>query len=211
MKKTLLAAAFGGLLAQALRERKAPAVLRVRARTRDIAITYRMGAGFPGDVNRTHPFSVLPGLMTPTLASKVRRYGDPVLIDTASNSYRGLLVGDTGVTKVDGILVRPYPTQQMTGGPFATIGAATPPDGPAVIDVINEGFVIARCNNFATQQPTKGGAVHIWYAADSGAHRQGGLESVATGGSTIAITNLKWNGPTDLDGVTELQVAAPLA
>lgn len=201
MKKNLIALAVLALASMGL----------TRARTGDVAFTYRMGAGFPGDVNRTHPFSVLPGLMTPTLASKIRLYGDPAIIDTATNSYRGLLVGDTAVTKVDGILVRPYPTQQMTGGPSAAIGAAAPPDGPAVIDVINEGFVIARCNNFAAQQPTKGGAVHIWIAASTGAHVQGGLESVATGGSTIAITNLKWNGPTDSNGITEIQIAAPLA
>lgn len=199
MKKSLIALAVMALGAQGL----------TRARTNDIAFGYRMGAGFPGDVNRTHPASILPGLMTPTLASKVRLYGDPVLIDPATNSYRGILVGDAAVTKIDGILVRPYPVQQMSGGLASPIGAAAPPDGPAVIDVLNEGFIIAKCNNFATQQPTKGGAVFIWYAADSGVHKQGGFESVATGGSTIAITNAKWNGPTDANGITEIQVMAP--
>lgn len=204
MKKSLIAYAVAALLA-------APAAGAVRARTRDISFQYRMGAGFPGDVNRTHPASILPGLMTPTLASKVRLYGDPVLIDPATNSYRGILASDTAVTKVDGILVRPYPVQQTTGGMASAIGAAVPPDGPAVIDVLNEGFIIARCNNFATQQPTKGGAVFIWVTANSGAHVQGGFESVANGANTIAVTNLKWNGPTDANGITEIQVAAPLA
>lgn len=201
MKKTLIALAVLAHLAVQ------PGASR--AKTRDAAFSYRMGAGFPGDPNRTHPFSILPGLMS--TASPVRLYGDPVLIDTATNSYRGILVGDTAVTKIDGVLVRPYPTQQTTGGMSSAIGAAVPPVGPAVCDVLNEGFIIARCNNFATQQPTKGGAVHIWYAASSGAHVQGGFESVATGGSTIAITNAKWNGPCDANGITEIQVAAPLA
>jgi hypothetical protein len=31
-----------------------------RARTLDAAITYRMGAGYPGDVNRAHPASIIP-------------------------------------------------------------------------------------------------------------------------------------------------------
>lgn len=204
MKKSLIAYAVAALLA-------APVAGAVRARTRDISFGYRMGAGFPGDVNRTHPASILPGLMTATLASKVRLYGDPVLIDTATNSYRGVLSTDTAATKIDGILVRPYPTQQTTGGMSAALGAAVPPDGPAVIDVLNEGFMIVRCNNFAAQQPTKGGAVFIWVTASTGAHVQGGFESVANGANTIAITNALWNGPTDSNGITEIQVAAKLA
>lgn len=180
----------------------------VRARTQDISFGYRMGAGFPGDVNRTHPASILPGLMTPTLANKIRLYGDPCIIDTAQNAYRGLLAGDTGVTKIDGILVRPHPIQQKTGGLSAAIGAAVPPDGPDVIDVLNEGFIIVRCNNFAAQQPVKGGAVHIWIAASAGAQVQGGFSSVASG-STITVTNAKWNGPTDANGITEIQIMAP--
>lgn len=196
MKRTLIALAAAAVIGGAA----------IRARTHDIAFTYRMGAGFPGDVNRTHPASILPGLMTPTLASKIRLYGDPTIIDTATNSYRGILVGDTGVTKIDGILVRPYPTQQTTGGMTSTLGAAVPPDGPAVIDVIEDGYVMVRCNNFSITQPTKNGAVHIWYAATSGVHIQGGFESVATGGSTIAITNARFNGPPDTAGICEMSV-----
>lgn len=198
MKKTfqrtfLAAAASAAIMGSAI----------TRARTHDVAFTYRMGAGFPGDVNRTHPASILPGLMNVT--NPVRLYGDPVLVDAATNSYRAVLVGDTAVTKIAGILVRPYPTQQTTGGMASSFGAAVPPV-TGVIDVLDEGFMIARCNNFATVQPAKGGAVHIWYTASTGAHVQGGFESAATASNTIAITNAKWNGPADANGVTEIQV-----
>lgn len=199
MKKSLIA----------LAALAACSVASVRASTRDVAFTYRMGAGFPGDPNRTHPVSILPGIMS--TAAPVRLYGDPCVIDTATNTYRALGAADTALTKIDGILVRPYPTQQQSGGMAASIGTAVPPVGPAQIEVVNEGFVIAKCNNFATQQPTKGGAVFIWVTADSGAHKQGGFESVANGANTIAITNAKWNGPTDSNGITEIQIAAPLA
>lgn len=175
----------------------------VRARTHDVAFTYRMGAGFPGDVNRTHPASILPGLMNTT--SPVLLYGNPVLVDTATNSIREVLVGDTAVTTIAGVLVRPYPTQQTTGGLSASIGAAVPPTS-GVVDVLQDGFIMVRCNNFAAQQPTKAGAVFIWIAASTGAHVQGGFESVASAGNTIAITNARFNGPTDAAGVTELQV-----
>lgn len=204
MKKSLIALAAAQMVA-------AISAGFARASTRDISYGYRMPAGFPGDVNRTHPASILPGLMTPTVANKIRLYGDPCLIDTTQNAYRGLLASDTAVTKIDGILVRPYPTQQATGGMSAAIGTAAPPDGPGVIDVINEGFVMVRCNNFAAQQPTKGGAVFIWVTASSGAHVQGGFESVANGANTIPVSNCKWNGPTDSNGITEIQIAAPLA
>ena len=174
----------------------------VRARTHDVAFTYRMGAGYPGDVNRTHPASILPGLMNVT--NPVRLYGDPVLVDTATNSYRGFLAGDTAITKLAGVLVRPYPTQQTTGGMASSFGAAVPPV-TGVVDVLEDGYVIVRCNNFAAQQPTKGGAVYVWIAASTGAHVQGGFESVSSG-STVTISNAMWNGPTDANGVTELKV-----
>lgn len=181
----------------------------VRSKTRDIAITYRMQTGFPGDISR-HQFSSLPGLMDTT--NPVLLYGNPALINTAANTYRGFLAGDTALTKADGICVRPYPTQQSSGGMAASIGTAAPPVGPASADFLNEGFCIARCNNFVAQQPTKGGAVYIWCAASAGAHVQGGFESAASGGNTAGpITNLKWNGPTDSNGNTEIQIAAPLA
>lgn len=200
MKKSLIAAAAAALL-------RAGAV---RARTADISFGYRMGAGFPGDVNRTHPASILPRLMN--AASPVRLYGDPGVIDAATNSWRALGAGDGALTKVDGVLVRPYPAQQMTGGLAAPIGAATPPGGNNIVDFLREGYVIARCNNFAAQQPAQGGAVYVWVAASAGAHVQGGFESAADGANTAGpITNLKWMGPTDSQGVTEIEVCAPSA
>ena len=33
---------------------------KTRQKTRDVAFTFRMGAGFAGDVNRTHPASIEP-------------------------------------------------------------------------------------------------------------------------------------------------------
>jgi len=176
----------------------------LRLRTADISFGYRMGAGFPGDVNRTHPASIPPGLMDPT--NPVRLYGDPVKINTAANSIRGFIAGDTAVTTIDGVLVRPYPVQQTTGGMGAAIGAAVPPQQQAAIDYIEDGFVMVRCNNFAATPPTKGGAVHIWLTASAGVHVQGGFESAADAGDTIAIVNAEFNGPPDANGICEIRV-----
>ena len=194
MKRSLIALAVAALFS-----------LPVRARTTDVAFTFRMGAGFPGDVNRTHPASILPALLD--AANPVRLYGDPVTYG-ASNAIRGFIAGDTGLTTILGVLVRPYPTQQTTGGMSSALGAAVPPQNAAVADYIREGYVIARCNNFAATQPAKGGAVFVWVTANSGAHVQGGFESVANGVNTIAITNARWMGPTDANGITEMEIMA---
>ena len=179
--------------------------MTVRAKTRDIAYTFRMGAGFPGDVNRTHPASIVPGLINTT--NPVAAYGFAAVIDGATNSYRGLIATDDALTSIDGILVRPYPTQQMTGGMSASIGAAAAPTS-GVADFLEDGFVIAVCNNFAANPPVKGGTVYVWIDPSSGNHVQGGFEAAATAGSTIALTNARWNGPTDANGVTEIRVTA---
>lgn len=183
----------------------AAAVQPVRAKTRDIAFQFRMGAGFPGDVNRTHPASIVPGLINTT--NPVAQYGFPAVIDGATSSYRGLIASDTGVTRIDGIIARPYPTQQMTGGMTAALGNAIPPTS-GVADFLEDGFIIATCNNFAASPPQKGGAVYVWIAASTGNHVQGGFEAAASAGNTIALTNARWNGPTDANGVTEIRVTA---
>lgn len=193
MKRTLIAAAALALIA----------TTTIRARTHDVAFTYRMGAGFPGDVNRTHPASILPGLMDTT--NPVAAYGFPVLVNTSANDYRGLIASDTAVTTIAGVLVRPYPTQQTSGGMSASLGAATPPTS-GVVDVLNSGFILTKLSNFAAANATKGGAVYVWIAASTGNHVQGGFEASATGGSTIAITNARFNGPSDANGVCEVQV-----
>ena len=195
MKKSLIALAAASLIMGSV----------VRAQTRDAAFTFRMGAGFAGDLNRTHPASVLPGLQDVT--NPIRLYGDACLINPAANSYRAFLATDTAVVKLAGVLVRPYPTQQMSGGMSSPLGAIAAPTS-GVQDVLNEGFILVRCNNFATQQPTKGGAVFIWIVASTGAHVQGGFESVANGANTVAISNAIFNGPGDTNGICELQVMA---
>jgi len=176
----------------------------VRARTTDAAFGFRMGAGFPGDVNRSGMFNVVPSLQDTT--NPVQLYGNPVLINSAANSVRQLLATDTAVTRIDGILVRPYPTQQSTGGMSSAIGAATPPVGPAVVDVLRSGFGIVKCNNFAATPSTKGGAVYVWITASSGNHVQGGLEAINNGVNTIAITNARWASPPDSQGIAEIEV-----
>src|SRR2546429_14565 len=112
MKKTLLnqlvAAIFGG------------AIYRGRRFTCDAAFAFRMGAGFPGDVNRTHPASVEPALMSNT---PVPFYGFPVVIAAdGTNGVRPIGVGDGALTTIYGVAVRPFPQQAASGGVFGAQG-----------------------------------------------------------------------------------------
>lgn len=197
MKKSLIAAAVLTMVAHASQANTN------RARTRDVSFTFRMGAGFPGDINRTHPFSAIPGLMDST--DKVRLYGDPAIINTTAGTYRGFKAGDT-ITAIAGVLVRPYPIQQTTGGMSASIGAATPPDGPAVIDVLEDGYIMVKCNDFAAAPCAKGGKVYVRIAATSGNKIQGGFHAASDTTNTLEITNAQWHSSPDQNGVAELRV-----
>lgn len=174
-----------------------------RARTLDAAITYRMGAGYPGDVNRMHPASIIPGLQDP--ANPVRLYGDPVLLG-ANNSYRGYIAGDTTAAKIKGVLVRPGNISQTSGGMSAVFGVAAPPaTSGTVFDIIEDGHVLVKCNNLAAGAPVKGGIVYVWFAASSGNDVQGGFRGAASA-SAIALTNAEWTGPCDANGIGEIRV-----
>ncbi len=198
MKKTQIALAVATLALAA------SAYRACRATTNDISYGYRMPAGFPGDVNRSHPASIEPGLMDPT--NPIRAYGDPCVIDSTNNSYRGFIAGDTARTTLEGVLVRPYPVQQTTGGMAASIGAAVPPQARAAIDVLNDGYVMVKCHNAAVNAPSKGGAVFVRTAATAGALVQGGFAAADDGANAVEISNARWNSPADADGVAELLI-----
>lgn len=197
MKKSLLALAVTSALG---------AMFSTRAFTTDAAFPFRMGAGFPGDVNRTHPFNVMPGLMNSSVQA-VRLYGDPVIVDTATNSYRGVTAADTATLSIDGVAVRPYPVQQTTGGMSASFGTAVPPTNQP-LDVITDGYVMAKVNNSGT--PTKKGAVYVYTAASNAGHVQGGFESAA-GANLSLVSNAFWVGPPDAAGIAELHILATVS
>ena len=167
-----------------------------RARTTDVSYTYRCPAGYPGDINRAHPFSVEPVMQNATTPCTL--HGEAIIIDTATNSGRKVAAGDTALTRIYGIVAREFPAQQ-TQSMQATIGVGAPPTNQP-LSAMREGYVMVRCNG----TPTKDGAVYLWIAASTGNHVQGTFETAATGGSTIQVTNAKFNGPGDSAGCAEL-------
>lgn len=184
----------------------APAIIKRRMvaerfRTTDTAIPFRMGAGFPGDVNRGHPASIEPCQLD--LAAPLSGYGLPVLVDAATNTVRPITAADQALTEIWGVAVRPYPIQQATttqnygAAPYG--GAGVPVQQP--IDILRGGYVFVT----VVGAPAKGGAVHIWAAASGGGHTLGGFETNASGGNTMDLSSAySYNSPPDTNGVCEL-------
>lgn len=171
--------------------------------TQDVAITFRMGAGAPGDVNRTHPADIPPFLVDPT--NPPAAYGVPAIINPASNGLRGVLATDGAITDVDAVTVRPYPIQEATATNYGAVslGGGVPPTQQP-IDGLVSGFIMVAVP--AGQSPTKKGTVYIWIGAAGGGHVVGGFEAVDGGANTVAITNPKtyFNSPADANGICEL-------
>lgn len=175
--------------------------------TRDAqALLYKMGTGFAGDVNRTHPFSVEN--VTPDPTNPPTYFGQATVIDATSHKLRTVLAGDTSLTDIYGITVRPFPFQQQDstgiGNGAASIGNATP--SPLFqIDVLRWGLIMVQLNNFAAAPCVKGGPVYVWIAATTTNHVQGGFEAQASSGNTIELpAAVVWNSIPDNAGVAEL-------
>lgn len=167
-----------------------------RHKVRDIAIQFRMGAGFAGDVNRSHPANIEPVLND--VANPPVAYGQAVVGDPASQGVRPLIVGDAGTT-IYGVVTRPYPVSQVTGGMAAAIGSGVVFPG-GISDVLKNGYILVP----VVGQTKKFGTVFVWIAASGGGHVTGGFEAAASGGNTAILANATWNGAPDATGIAEL-------
>ena len=188
----------------------APYVKRLVAekfRTNDTAFTFRMNAGFPGDINRGHPASIQPCLVSPI--NPVTQYGAPCMVDTAGGSNGGVrpvAAADktAAITQIWGVTARPYPIQQATSsnqyGAVPYGSGAIPAQQP--VDVLRGGYIMVP----VVGSPVKGGNVWIWTAASGGGHTVGGFEAVDGSGNTVALDpdNYAWNSPPDATGIAEL-------
>lgn len=173
----------------------------VRAKTRDVAFPYRMGAGFAGDINRTHPFDVVAERQD--ASDPITAYGNGCLMDTVNGTVRAVIAGDQNdstAINLYGVLVRPYPTQQTSTS--QGLGVATPPVAPAILDIMTEGLIMVKVNG----TPTKRGPVFVWCTASTGAHLTGGFEAAADAGDTVRVSNAYFNGPPDANGIVEMRV-----
>lgn len=179
----------------------APSII-TRAKTRDVAFQYRMGGGFAGDINRTHPFDVVPERQD--VSDPITLFGNPCLMDTVNGTVRAIIAGDQSdsvAINLYGILVRPFPTQQNSTS--QALGSSTPSVAPAILDIMTEGMIMVKVNSGT---PTKRGAVYVWCTAASGAHLPGGFEAAADAGDTVRVANAYFNGPPDANGIVEMRI-----
>lgn len=174
-------------------------------KTRDVAFPYRMGSGFPGDVNRTHPVTIEPVLIDASAPPQI--YGQALLIDPTTQGVRPCAAGDQSdatALAAYGTLVRPYPLQAPAGSSNAQqgLGAALPPQS-GVVDTMRMGYMAVQLNVGSTA-PVKNGDVYVWCAATSGNHIQGGYETAFSAGNTVKLSNAKFQGGMDALGAAEI-------
>lgn len=170
------------------------------------AFTFRAGAGFPGAVTRQENSTIEPVVLN--ASNPPLLYGIPMLIDTSGGNagvVRPYGTSDTA-TSFYGVLVRPFPTSQASATNFGNTplgGAGVPPtSGPA--DLLVRGYINVQVPVGQTLA-VKNGTVYVWVAASSGAHVLGGFEAVSSGSTvTIALSNARFNGPQDANGIIEL-------
>lgn len=177
-----------------------------RMKFKDVAFTYRMGAGFPGDINRTHPFSAAPTIVD--ASAPPTSYGQACLLDPTTQGVRPFAAGDQSNTLTFvpyGAVVRPFPLQQSSATNYGSIalGVGAPPTS-GVVDVLQAGYIMVQLNLGVTA-PVKGGAVYIWAAATSGSHIIGGYETAYSAGNTCLLdSRYYYTGGVDSSGVAEI-------
>lgn len=169
---------------------------------------FRMGAGFPGDITRTHPVDVFPELIDSADSTPPTAYGQAVLLAATNKGVRPFVAGDTAVVDVYGVTVRPFPAQQTTGGMSATFGSAVPPTS-GEIDILRRGTIIVQVPLLDIASVVKGGAVFVRCQNSPGANDPvAGFKGQADGGNTAALNSFRYqfNGTPDASGFVELMV-----
>lgn len=159
---------------------------------------FRMGAGFPGDVNRSHPASIEAGLADGSTPPAY--FGDAAVYST-TGTVRAVTVGDSSIA---GITVRPFPVQAGSATNYGqtAYGVGSPVAGTPV-DVLKYGYGIVKVNSNASGI-VKGSPVYVWSAASSGSHVQGQFEGTNPSGSGFQVSGAYFNGPADANGYAEI-------
>ena len=169
------------------------------------SFTYRMGAGFPGDYNRTASGQTI----TPEAANAtypIPAYGVPVKYVSGGTAVGPLVATDT-TANVIGILMRPFPEQAMppnTYGAGQSLSTAPVPPTQGPLSVMRRGFCVVNVNSGSSAAAAKGQPVYAWTAATTAGHTQGNIEATASAGNTIALPAL-FRGPVDASGNTEIE------
>jgi hypothetical protein len=175
-----------------------------KIKTNDIAIKFRMKAGFAGDVSRTHPVDinaeVADSTYPPTLA------GQAVILSTTYGVRHAVAADAETAINIYGITVRTFPFQQAqtsassyTGNTnFGEAGfTAGIAGGP--VDVMRRGYMMVYCNSGT---PVKGGKV--WVNTQGTSATVGNFEAGVSDANGFLVNNAVWNSGADADGIAEI-------
>lgn len=179
----------------------------IRCKTRDVAFQFRMGAGFAGTVNRTHPANIEAALQNPTTPATA--FGQAVIASNdATNSVRAFGAGDAGVTIAYGVTVRPFPSQAPAGATNAQQGlGAAVPSATGPIDVLRDGYIMVQLNP-GQASPFKGQAVMVQTAVTQVVAGNTLKQGMFMTEATVAVATLdgrySYNGPADANGIVEV-------
>ena len=165
---------------------------RIRAKTRDAAITFRMPAGIPGSLSRSAAQSTVDTVNLEP--NSFPAYGLGGLIDANTGNFRLVTAGDTAIS---GILVRDFPTGASQDG----LGTSTPP-AKGLGNRLLRGFMSVLLGGATAAK--KDGAVYCRIQNPAAGKPVGGFEAAADGGNTIQVANAKFTGPADAGGNTEI-------
>ncbi|MBJ9669047.1 hypothetical protein I5693_15985 [Burkholderia cenocepacia] len=161
------------------------------------AYTFRMPAGFAGDLQRAEVATIEP--------QQIDSAAPPTVFGVAVKLVNGKIqpinnAADTAAL-VYGVNLRPYPIQ---GNGTDPLGISTPP-ASGVTDVLKRGYVNVALGG--TTPATKGGTVYLRVAAAAAGKPLGGFEAAADGTNTVAMpASWYFTGPGDTYGITEIAV-----
>jgi hypothetical protein len=159
------------------------------------AYTFRMPAGFAGDLQRAEVATIETQLIDS--ATPPTAFG--VAVKLVAGKIQPINLAADTAALVYGINLRPYPIQ---GNGTDPLGTSTPPTS-GVVDVLKRGYVDVALGG--TAAAAKGGTVYVRVAAAAAGKPLGGFEAAADGTNTIALpANTYFTGPADAYGITEI-------
>jgi len=157
-------------------------------------ILYRMPYGVQGDLSRRDAATIEPHVLGSTAFTA---YGLPCKVSSGKVIPMG--AGDA-TQNTFGFLARPFPTQGANASD--PLGTSVPPTS-GLGDVLKRGYIFVKCN---VGTPALGGTVYMRVTANGGNTIIGGIEATADSTNTITLSNCKFKGPADSNGIVELAI-----
>ncbi|AOY96862.1 hypothetical protein BKK79_35810 [Cupriavidus sp. USMAA2-4] len=161
------------------------------------AYTYRMPAGFAGDLQRAEVATV----ETQQIDSSAPPTAFGVAVKLVSGKVQPINSGSDTAAAVYGVNLRAYPIQTNGSDP---LGTSTPPVA-GLTDILKRGYVNVQLNGATAA--AKGGTVYVRVANASAGKPIGGFEAAADGANTVAMpASWYFTGPADAYSITEIAI-----